>query len=126
MERSGNWRVAVVGLIVAVAWLAPACRREKPQEASREELTTLLRKEAEVTKSAGEHIDPSLGMKSTWMLTDLAVREQPGNADYPWAGSVKFLVRSETRDMDKMSIKETDRQYEYRWSSMLKRWILQP
>jgi len=126
MERSGAWRVLAVGLIVALGCIAPACGRAKSKIPSQAEVTESLSKEAAATKAGGEDLDPALRMKATWTLTGLEVRAQPENKDYPWAGTLKFRVRSEARDLEGVSVKESERKYQYLWSRVLRRWILQP
>ncbi len=126
MERSCAWRALALGLIVALGWMAPACGRGKPKAPSRAEVTDLLSKEAAVTKAGGEDLNPAMRVKATWMLTGIEVREQSKNKDYPWAGTIRFRVRSEARDVESVSVKESDRRYEYLWSRVLQRWILQP
>jgi len=113
-----------LALAVAVAVLAPACRRPAPVLPSRAAVTAELRQEAEGLKRDGEKMDPSLGVKATWNIASVEVSERPGDADRPWAGSILFKIRSETKDMDRPPIvDEFDRRFDYLYAASLKKWI---
>ena len=89
----------VVILAAALAALA-ACGRKGPDAPARDVLTALLQKEADGLKAGGEKLDPVLGVKATWRIAGIDVTERPGDADRPWAGTIRFKIRSETKDMD--------------------------
>lgn len=113
-----------LALAVVATFLAPACRKPAPELPSREAVTAQLRLEAEGLKRDGEKMDPSLGVKATWNITTVQVTERPGDADRPWAGSILFKIRSETRDMDRPPIvDEFDRRFDYLYAASLKKWI---
>jgi hypothetical protein len=110
-------------LLLAVA---AACASKAPKGPSREELTSLLQQEAQAMKATGERLDPVLRVKATWTVAELTVREQPGDADRPWAGTIRFHIRAETRDSASVQVDEFDRGFEYLWSASLRRWLIKP
>lgn len=121
-------RAAVAAVLLAAA-LSPAagCGRRGAGGPSREELTSLLRQEAQAMKATGETLDPVLGVKASWTVSELTVSERPGDADRPWAGVIRFRIRAETKDSDgSVQVDEMDKRYEYLWSASLGRWLIQP
>ncbi len=126
MERSRAWRVLAIGLIAALGWTALGCGSRKPKGPSREQVTALLQKEAAAIKAGGEGLDPALGVRATWTLLGIVIREQPQNADNPWAGTVTFKIRAEMRDMDSVSVNESERRFEYVWSQSPGLWLPAP
>ena len=118
-------RPALVSLLVLA--VAAACASKAPKGPSREELTSLLQQEAQAMKATGESWDPVLRVKATWTVAELTVREQPGDADRPWAGTIRFHIRGETKDSNAtVQVDEFDRRFEYYWSATLHRWLIKP
>ncbi len=127
MELSDARRTLAAGLLVALGCLAPACRGGKTKPPSSEQVTELLRQQAAALKAGGENLDPRLRVKATWNIKELKVQPQPGNKEQPWAGTILFLIRSETKDADGSVIRDQfERRFEFVWSPILGRWIVQP
>ncbi len=102
-----------------------ACGRLVSRGPSREAVTPLLQKEANDLKANGEKLDPILGVKATWTIKGIDITER-SDRDHPWAGTIRFRIRSETRDMDRgPQIDEFDKQFDYVYSTALEKWIFQ-
>ena len=102
-----------------------ACSGVLSSAPSREEVEPLLRQEAESLKKEGEQVDPSLGVKITWEIRAVEVREQPEDEAYPWAGTIRYNIKSEATEYDGST--ETDqfeREFEYVWDMATERWIV--
>src|SRR5262245_10772835 len=93
---------------------------------SKEALQALLQQEAQSLKTDGEKINPELGVKSTWTIQSVEVREQPNNPDQPWVGTIKFKIESRMRDVDGSDqAQQFEKRFEYVYNETLKRWIIQ-
>ena len=115
-------RLAVLALVGTA--VLPACWRRGPERPSREAVLALLQQEADTLKRDGEKFDPALRVKATWTIASVDVTERPGDSDRPWAGTILFRIRSETKDFDgSLSAKEFQQRYDYLYSAVLKRWI---
>ena len=126
--QPGAPAAAMLAAVAFVASLAAAtgCGRPGAAGAGREEVTSLLRKEAESLKSDGEKLDPVLRVKATWTIAGIDVTERPGDADRPWAGTIRFKIRSEMRDeQGSVTADEFERRFDYAYAASLKRWIFQ-
>jgi hypothetical protein len=102
-----------------------ACSGVLSSAPSREEVEPLLRQEAESLKKEGEQVDPSLGVKITFEIRAVEVREQPEDEAYPWAGTIRYIIKSEAKEYDGST--ETDqfeREFEYVWDMATERWIV--
>ena len=120
-------RETTAGVVAMVALLGvAACGRIGLRGPSRETVTPLLQQEANDLKANGEKLDPVLGVKATWTIKGIDVTERPNDKDRPWAGTIRFRIRSETRDMDRGPvIDEFDKQFDYVYSTTLEKWIFQ-
>ena len=122
-------RGAVIGAaLLALATLAAGagCARRGADVAGREVVTPLLQQEAEALKRDGEKLDPVLRVKATWTIEGVDVAERPGDADRPWAGTIRFKIRSETRDEGgTVAVDEFERRFDYVWVASLGKWIFQ-
>jgi predicted small lipoprotein YifL len=121
-------REATAGIaILALAFLGlAACGPRGPKAPGREVVTPLLQKEASDLKANGEKLDPVLGVKATWTIEGIDVAEKPDDADRPWAGTIRFRIRSETKDTDgAVVVDEFDRRFDYVYSAALGKWIFQ-
>jgi predicted small lipoprotein YifL len=115
----------VVILVSALAALA-ACGRKGPQAPGREVVTPLLQQEADALKRSGEKLDPVLRVKATWAVAGIDVTERPNDPDHPWAGAIRFKIRSETKDSDgSVVVDEFDRRFDYLYTASVNRWIFQ-
>jgi len=122
---SKNRTAGVVILVAALAAVA-ACGRKGPDAPTRDELTALLQKEADGLKASGEKLDPVLGVKATWTIAGIDVTERPGDADRPWAGAIRFKIRSETKDTDgAVVVDEFERRFDYLYTTSIQKWIFQ-
>ncbi len=102
-----------------------ACGRIVSRAPRREVVTPLLQKEANDLKANGEKLDPVLGVKATWTIKGIDITER-NDRDRPWAGTIRFRIRSETRDMDRgPQVDEFDKQFDYVYSMALEKWIFQ-
>lgn len=123
MQRSGR-----LGLLALAATLLalPGCGRKGSAGPGREVVTPLLQQEAEALKRDGEKLDPILRVKATWTIEGLDVTERPDDADHPWAGTIRFKIRSEMRDVDgSVSVDEFARRFDYVYTASLQRWVFQ-
>ncbi len=121
-------RDATGGIVILAAALLglAACGRMGSRAPAREVVTPLLQKEASDLKAGGEKLDPVLGVKATWTIAGIDVTERPNDPDRPWAGTIRFRIRSETRDMDRgVIVDEFDRSFDYVYSMALGKWIFQ-
>jgi predicted small lipoprotein YifL len=123
MRRGGT-----TGIVILAATLAglAACGPRGPKAPGREVVTPLLQKEANDLKTDGEKLDPVLGVKATWAIAGIDVTERPDDPDRPWAGTIRFKIRSETKDTDgAVVVDEFDRRFDYVYTTSLQRWIFQ-
>jgi predicted small lipoprotein YifL len=123
MRRGGT-----TGIVILAATLVglAACGPRGPKAPGREVVTPLLQKEANDLKTDGEKLDPVLGVKATWAIAGIDVTERANDPDRPWAGTIRFKIRSETKDTDgAVVVDEFDRRFDYVYTTSLQRWIFQ-
>jgi hypothetical protein len=123
MRRDGT-----AGLVVLAAALTGlgGCGRKGGEVAGREVVTPLLQQEAASLKRDGEKLDPVLRVKATWAITGIDVTERANDPDRPWAGTIRFKIRSEMRDeQGVVTVDEFDRRFDYAYAASLKRWVFQ-
>ena len=115
----------VVILAAALAGLA-ACGPKAPDIPGREVVTPLLRQEADTLKGDGERLDPVLLVKATWTIEGIDVTERPDDPDRPWAGSIRFRIRSVMRDeQGVVTTDEFERRFDHVFNATLGRWVFQ-
>jgi hypothetical protein len=122
--KSRNKALYVLVVCFGVGTLS-GCSSILKSAPSREEVEPLLRQEAENLKREGEQVDPSLGVKISWEVQAVEVREQPEDDAYPWAGTIRYLIKSEASEYDGST--ETDqfeKVFEYVWDMATERWIV--
>jgi hypothetical protein len=112
--------------LLAVAVTAAACSGAVPQGSDREAAVAALQKEAEGLKRDGEKMNPSLGVKATWTITAVDVKDQPDNPAKPLLGTIKFRINSEMRDPTGPTETNFERSFAYEWDSGMKMWLLKP
>jgi len=122
---SRNRTAGVVILAAALAVVA-GCGRKGPDAPARDALLALLQKEADGLKASGEKLDPVLGVKATWTIDGIDVTERKGDADRPWAGAIRFRIRSETKDTDgAVVVDEFERRFDYLYTTSIRKWVFQ-
>jgi len=85
----------------------------------------LLQREADSLKSEGEDIDPSLGVKITWKIESVELREQPGNDAEPWAGTITFEITSLTPEYDGSTETQVfTKEFDYVFDLGTERWLM--
>jgi predicted small lipoprotein YifL len=123
MRRNGT--AGCVILAAALTGLG-GCGRKGPEVSGREVVTPLLQQEADSLKRDGEKLDPVLRVKATWAIAGIDVRERANDPDRPWAGTIRFKIKSETKDTDgRVIVDEFDRRFDYVYTASLKRWVFQ-
>jgi hypothetical protein len=116
--------LSVLVIVFAVHALS-ACSGEGKDAPLREEIEALLKQEAESMKQEGEQVDPSLGVKITWEIESVEVREQPENELYPWAGTIRYMIKSEAKEYDgSTETEQFDKAFDYVWDLATDRWIV--
>jgi len=120
-------RSARVGGVVLAALLAGVgCGRKGPEVPGRGVVTPLLQQEADDLKRGGEKLDPVLRVKATWTVAGIDVTERPGDLDRPWAGTIRFRIRGETKDSGgAVVVDEFDREFRYVYTASIGKWIFQ-
>ena len=109
----------------AAALLTAGCSKLDPR-LSRDAVLPLLQQEAQSLKNDGEKMDdPKLGVKTTWNIVGVEVREQAGSDD-PWTGTIRFKIDSSMKEPDGTTATQSfEKRFEYVFSGVLKRWIVQ-
>jgi len=121
-----HYRSLVATAVVGSSLAALGCGLAGPKGPTREEVTASLQQEANALKQQGEKLDPVLGVKATWNVVGLDINERADDPDKPWAGTIRFRIKSETQDTDgKVEVDEFDKQFDYLYTTSLKRWIFQ-
>lgn len=119
-------RTAGVVILAAALAAVAACGRKGPEAPAHHELLALLQKEADGLKASGEKLDPVLGVKATWTIAGIDVTERPGDSERPWAGAIRFKIRSETKDTDgAVVVDEFERRFDYLYTASIQKWIFQ-
>jgi hypothetical protein len=119
------------GLTVASAILIGAlalagCGKKGEERPTREAVTASLQQEADSLKSDGEKLDPVLRVKATWTVEGLDVTERANDPDRPWAGTIRFKIRGETRDTGgAVIVDEFERRFDYVYATSVSKWIFQ-
>jgi hypothetical protein len=112
--------------ILALSLVASGCGIKGPKGPTREVVTASLQQEANTLKADGEKLDPVLGVKATWNIEALEVSERPNDADRPWAGTIHFKIKSETKDTDgAVQTDEFEKRFDYVYTMSVNRWIFQ-
>jgi len=112
--------------ILAFSLSAPGCGPRAPGLPTRAVVTASLQQEADALKSGGEKLDPVLRVKATWTVEGLDVSERPNDPDRPWAGTIRFKIKSETKDTDGAVVTdEFEKRFDYVYTMSINRWIFQ-
>jgi hypothetical protein len=60
------------------------------------------------------------------MIEGIDVTERADDPDRPWAGTIRFKIRSETKDTDgKLEVDEFQKRFDYLYTTSVNRWIFQ-
>lgn len=93
---------------------------------NKEAVLQLLQQEAQSLKTDGEKVNPDLGVKSTWNILSVEVKEQPNDPDRPWTGTIRFRIESRMKEVDGSDVtQQFEKRFEYVYTNTLKRWIIQ-
>jgi aminoglycoside N3'-acetyltransferase len=119
-------KTQVVMVLALVLCTAFACGRSAKEPPARDVVEGLLQQEANVLKQEGEQVDPSLGVKITWDIQSVEVREQPSEESPTWTGTIRFLIKSEQPEYDGSKATQTfEKVFDYVWDVEGERWIIQ-
>jgi hypothetical protein len=117
---------ATLGVALAAALAGTGCGVVGPKAPAREVVMPLLQQEADALKRDGEKLDPVLRVKATWTVSGIDLKERPNDADKPWEGTIRFRIRSETKnERGQVEVDEFDRNFDYVYNTAIKRWIFQ-
>jgi predicted small lipoprotein YifL len=118
---------SIVGTaVLALTLSASGCGAKGPERPAREVVTASLQQEADALKRDGEKLDPVLRVKATWTVEGLDVSERANDPDRPWAGTIRFRIKSETKDTDgKLETDEFEKRFDYLYATSVSRWIFQ-
>lgn len=115
--------VAVV--VLALSLSTAGCLSRALGRPTRADVTALLQQEADALKAGGEKLDPVLRVKATWTIEGLDISER-NDPDAPWAGTIRFKIKSETKDTDgRVETDEFEKRFDYIYTMSVKRWIFQ-
>jgi hypothetical protein len=121
--RTSPTAVPALVLLALSGW---SCGPRGPAKPTREAVTAQLQQEADRFKREGEKLDPVLRVTAHWDLVALEVNERPNDPDKPWAGSIRFKIRSETKDSDgKVLVDEFEKRYDYIYTMSVNSWVFQ-
>ena len=111
-------------LTVLAASLLVSCSEGKKAPPPQAEAEALLQQRAETEKREAEaDVNPKLGVKVTWTVESVEVRPQPGNEAEPYLGTIKFVIVSETPELDGVATERLERSYEYVWDPATGGWL---
>jgi hypothetical protein len=116
-------RFRAVFAAAAASVLIIACGKAGPPPPSRDQVTVLLRQEAESLQKDGEKVDPALGVATTWKIEAVDVSERPGDAAKPWNGTIRFGIESRTHDPDGSKTADRfEKTFQYAFDAASGRW----
>ena len=102
-----------------------SCSESKKDPPLRELVEPLLQQEADTMKREGESdVNPSLGVTIMWTIQFVDLREQLENEAEPWAGTIRFVIESQTPDLDGTATERFERSYDYVWELEYERWAM--
>jgi hypothetical protein len=103
--------------------LLASCSESKKAPPPQAEVEALLKQRAETEKREAEaDVNPKLGVKVTWTIQGVEVRPQPANEKEPYLGTIKFLIESQTPELDGVATERLERSYEYVWDPATGAW----
>jgi hypothetical protein len=106
------------------AFLFASCSDAKKAPPPQPEVEALLKQRAETEKREAEaDVNPNLGVTVTWTIQSVEVRAQPGNDAEPYVGTIKFLIESQTPELDGVATEQLERSYDYAWDPATGAWL---
>jgi hypothetical protein len=116
-------RAQGLAVAAAAAVLVVSCGKGAPPPPSRDQVTALLRLEAESLQKEGEKVDPALGVAATWKIEAVEVSERPADASKPWNGTIRFGIESRTHDPDGSKTSDRfEKTFQYAFDAASGRW----
>jgi hypothetical protein len=110
--------------ILLGAFFFASCSEAKKAPPPQAEVEALLKQRAETEKREAEaDVNPNLGVTVTWTIQSVEVRAQPGNDAEPYVGTIKFLIESQTPELDGVATEQLERSYEYAWDPATGSWL---
>lgn len=110
-------------LLVLFGSTLVSCSVVKKGPPPQAEVEALLRQRAETEKREAEaDVNPNLGVKVTWTIQSVEVRPQPSNEAEPYIGTIKFLIESQTPELDGVATERLERSYDYVWDPATGAW----
>lgn len=104
--------------------LLVSCSAAKKAPPPQAEVEVLLKQRAETEKREAEaDVNPNLGVTVTWTIQSVEVRPQPENDAEPYVGTIKFLIESQTPELDGVATEQLERSYEYAWDPATGAWL---
>ena len=111
-------------LLALTGSLLVSCSEAKKAPPPQADVEALLKQRAETEKREAEaDVNPNLGVKVTWTIQSVEVRPQTANEAEPYLGTVKFVIESETPELDGVATERLERSYEYAWDSATGAWM---
>ncbi len=111
-------------LIWILGLLAISCSEAKKAPPPQPEVEALLKQRAETEKREAEaDVNPKLGVTVTWTIQSVEVRPQPANETEPYLGTIKFVIESQTPELDGVATERLERSYEYAWDPATGSWL---
>jgi hypothetical protein len=115
----------LVSLCVCLVVLS-SCGEKQKEPPPRDVVEKLLQEEAQSMKRDGEQVNPSLGVKVTWDIESVEVREQAGADSKTWAGTLRFQITSEQKEYDGSDVTNRfEKVLDYLWDLDNERWVIQ-
>jgi hypothetical protein len=110
--------------MVVVLAVAAGCSEARKAPPPQTDVEALLKQRAETEKREAEaDVNPALGVTITWTIQSVEVRPQPGNDANPYAGTIRFLIESQTPELDGVATERFDRSYDYIWDAATAAWV---
>jgi hypothetical protein len=104
----------------ALALLMAACHKPEPK-LTRDDVTAGLQQEANKMKADGENM-PDVGVKATWNIVAVDIKEQPDNPGHPFTGTVRFKIDSSAHALEGSAAQSFEKKFEYEYDAASKRW----
>jgi hypothetical protein len=122
MVRPNIWLRLSPALLLGLVACSEARKAPPPQA----DVEALLQQEAAEEKRRTESdVNPALGVKITCTIQGVAVRPQPADEARPYAGTIRFLIESQTPDGDDVATERFERSYEYVFDRATGAWVPQ-